>query len=102
MSLALTAGLTAGVVDAISFYPYIRSILKGETKPNRASFAIWAAVGTVIVLSYFSAGARTTIWLPLTYALLGYIVFILSFKYGVGGFNLLDLVCLGVSFIGIV
>lgn len=76
MTLAAVAGISAGTIDFVSFYPYIKSIIKGKTKPNRASFAIWAAVGTVILLSSFSAGARDTLWFVLSYTILGFIVLV--------------------------
>lgn len=102
MSIAPIAGVSAGVLDFFAFLPYIRSILRHETKPNRATFTIWTVVSTVILLSYFSAGARDTIWFVLVYSIMQYIVFGLSFKYGMGGFNKLDILCLLAALVGVI
>ncbi|HSE60849.1 MAG TPA: hypothetical protein VLA88_00985 [Candidatus Saccharimonadales bacterium] len=53
------------------------------------------------LISYFASGARDTIWLALVYAVLQLVVFILSFKYGVGGLGKLDVACLIGAFMGI-
>jgi len=95
-------GLIAGVLALFSFFPYVRSILKGDTKPERATFAIWTAVNLVAFFSYLASGARDTIWLVLVYTIFQTFVFLLSFKYGMGGFNKLDLICLFGAATGIV
>ena len=41
-------GLVALVLTFVAFYPYVRSTLKGETKPHVFSWFIWG-VGTVVV-----------------------------------------------------
>jgi hypothetical protein len=87
-------GIIAAVIDVIAFVPYIRGILAGQTKPNRASFGIWTVVSTVTLLSYFASGARDTIWFLAAYTIGQYIVFGLSIKRGIGGFSRLDIVCI--------
>jgi hypothetical protein len=93
--------IAAAILGAISYIPYIRAILVGETKPHRATFGIWSFIGTVQVISYVAAGARVTVLLPLVYLLGEMIVFVLSFKRGVGGTSKLDLFCLGGAVVGI-
>ncbi len=95
-------GKVAGIVTAVAFVPYMISTLKGKTKPQRATFAIWAAVGIVSLASYIASGATDTIWVVWAYAILGIVVFILSLKYGVGGFEKLDVICLSGAAIGII
>ena len=95
-------GKLAGVIAAGAFVPYIISILKGKTKPQRATFAIWSAVSIVGLVSYIASGATDTIWVIWAYTILGFIVFLLSFKYGTGGFNKLDVICLVGAGMGIV
>ncbi len=34
-------GVAAGVLSLVAFVPYVRSILAGQTKPERASWAKW-------------------------------------------------------------
>ncbi len=94
-------GQIAGFIALVSFVPYFLSILRGETKPQRVTFAIWSFVNIVTLLSYFAAGARETIWILFVYAIFQIVVFILSLKYGMGGFNKLDIACLGGATLGI-
>jgi hypothetical protein len=97
-----TLGFIAGFIAFISFIPYVISILKGETKPQRATFAIWSAINLVTLLSYFASGARETIWVLAVYTILQIGVFLLSLKYGMGGLEKVDLVCLAGAILGIV
>src|ERR1017187_8729834 len=95
-------GEVSGVVAVIAFVPYIRSILKGETKPNRASWFIWSILGVIILASYHFSGASSTIWLPVVYAIAPVFILLLAFKYGVGGFEGLDIVCLVGAALGLI
>jgi hypothetical protein len=101
MSVAAAAGVTAGIIDFVSFIPYILSILKGKTKPSRTSFGIWSVVSTTLLASYFASGARNTIWFILSYTIMQFVVFALSFKCGMGGLSKLDILCTAGAFIGI-
>jgi len=94
-------GEISGVIGTIAFIPYIRSIIQGETKPNRASWFIWAILGGTILASYHFSGASSTIWLAVVYAIMPVIIFLFSFKYGVGGLERLDLICLAGAALGL-
>jgi len=99
LTIQFVLGILAGALSFIAYIPYISSILKGKTKPNRASWWIWAAVGWIIFASYFSVGARSTIWYSLPIGIS--ITAILSLKYGEGGLKKLDLFCLGGAALGL-
>lgn len=88
------AGQAAGVVALAAFIPYIVSILRKRTKPNRASWIIWTAVGAIIASSYWASGARHTIWVPIAYAVGPLMVLFLSVSYGKGGWTWFDRYCL--------
>lgn len=94
-------GQLAGLVAISTLVPYVRSIFKGITKPNRATWLIWACVQTVLLASYHSSGATTTIWLAASFTAIPIIVFLLSIKYGVGGYKGLDIFCLTGAAIGL-
>ena len=85
-------GQVAAFLAIIQIIPYIRSILRGETKPSRTSYAIWLAVELVLVTSYFSVGATTTKWMYVIIFLNSLVLFLLSLKYGMKGFHKVDLV----------
>lgn len=82
--------------------PYVRSIIKGETKPARSSYAIWLVNQSVLVFSYLAAGATTTLGLYIALLINSMIIFVLALRYGVGGFKPLDLVCMGLAALAIV
>jgi hypothetical protein len=87
-------GLLAGSISLLGFIPYIFAVCRQTTKPNRASWWIWATLGIIITFSYYAAGARDTIWLPICYAFCQSTIAILSLKYGEGGWNTFDRTCL--------
>jgi len=94
-------GMAAGVVAFAANIPYIYSILKGRTTPNRATWWIWFVLGTIIALSYYSVGARDTLWVPITAAIGPFVIALLSLKYGVGGWTMFDRICLIGAAIGL-
>lgn len=49
-------GIAAGIVSIAGFIPYVASVFRGETKPNRASWWIWAVVGSVLFAGYVAQG----------------------------------------------
>ncbi len=95
-------GKIAGVVAVLAFAPYVWSVLKGRTKPSRASWLIWSVLGVSILASYHSSGATDTIWIPIIYAIMPILIFLLSLKYGVGGYAKLDIVCLIGAAVGLI
>ncbi len=92
--IASIAGKLAGIISLSAYIPYIVSILRKETKPNRASWIIWAIVSTIIALSYREAGASYAFLAPVGYVIGSTTVFILSIRYGVGGWTPFDRKCL--------
>lgn len=94
-------GITAGVLSFSAYLFYIRAILRGQTKPNRATWFIWSIIGLILVFSYRASGAEDTIWVPVSEAIAPTIIALLSIKYGVGGTDKLDIICLIASFISL-
>ena len=87
-------GIVAGVIAFIAYIVYIKAILRGETKPNRATWFIWTFVGLVLATSYYFSGAENTIWVPFVEFIGPLAIAILSIKYGEGGIkSKLDIVC---------
>ncbi|NYZ73506.1 hypothetical protein H0O00_00010 [Candidatus Micrarchaeota archaeon] len=85
-------GIAAAVIATAAFIPYIRSVLKGKTRPNRATWFIWFVLGIIICASYWSVGARNTFWITLPVGTV--LTALLSIKYGVGGWTPFDRMCL--------
>jgi hypothetical protein len=78
-------GIVAGIISFIAYIIYVRSIVRGESKPNRTTWWIWTFMGLVLLISYYFSGARNTIWAPLVEFIGPLIIAILSIKYGEGG-----------------
>lgn len=87
-------GEVAGAVSFIAFIPYIYSTLRGEMKPNRATWWIWTLVGVMLGASYYSSGADSTIWVAVSYVIGPLVTAIISIKYGEGGWTRFDKWCL--------
>ena len=83
-------GVIAGILSFSAYLFYIVAIIKGTTKPSRATWFIWAFIGLVLAISYKASGAEDTIWVPISEAIAPTIIALLSIKYGVGGTDKVD------------
>jgi hypothetical protein len=92
MEIQLILGIISGVIATMAYIPYILSVVNGKTKPNRASWGIWAVLGIIICASYWSVGARDTFWFTLPIGMIT--TALLSLRYGVGGWTTFDKFCL--------
>lgn len=90
-------GLLAGIFSAISYIPYIRYIIKGTVKPERASWLIWTVLTAMGFFTQLAVGATHSLWLPGIQALGVTIVLLLSIKYGFGGVGKRDALTLGAA-----
>lgn len=80
-------GLLAGVIGIVGYIPYIKDILKGTTKPHRASWVIWLLEYAALFAAQVGAGAKESLWL-IGLQLIGVLVICsLSFRYGAGNFD---------------
>ncbi len=95
--------IAAGVFSVIAFVPYIRAIIKGQTKPSGASWWTWSLLAGITIASSRSAGAPIQVLiLPawLCFSQLG--VAFLSLRYGDNNWDLLNKLCVGGALFGIV
>lgn len=95
-------GIIAGVLAIGGYIPYIISILRGKTQPNRATWFIWTIIGGLLAFSYIAEGDQNSIWLPLGYFLGPFITAILSLKYGYATWTRLDTYCIVAAVISII
>jgi hypothetical protein len=85
-----TIGYIAGLVTFLAYGLYAWSILKGRTRPSRSTWFIWTALTILIAVSYSVTGADDTLWSAYGAGVGTFIIFLLSIKYGVGGFEMID------------
>lgn len=55
-------GIVAIVLTFIAFFPYIRSILQGKTKPHAFSWVIWASTTFVVFLAQLADNGGAGAW----------------------------------------
>ncbi len=91
---AVAAGRLAGLLSLAAFVPYILAILRGKTRPNRATWWICTTNGLVLGASYYSLGAENTVWVPVSYIVGPLVTALLSVRHGEGGWTTFDRTCL--------
>ncbi len=100
--LTSSIGIIAGLVTLAAYIPYIKGILERKTRPNRATWWIWAVLAIVIAASYRFSGGIDSGWIAIGNAFGTSLIALLSLKNGEGGWTRLDQGCLLGAFIGIV
>lgn len=94
-------GLIGGLFAFVGYIPYSIEILQHKAKPQRSAFFIWLVLGLIAVFSQLAKGATSSLWLPSLETVGSLVIFLLSIKYGVGGFNKKDYIALLVSALGL-
>ncbi|MEK7577296.1 MAG: hypothetical protein AAB492_01590 [Patescibacteria group bacterium] len=84
-----------------SIFPYIRDILRLKTKPQRVTWFIYSVLGSISFFSQLAKGASNSLWLPGVITVNVVIIFLLSLKYGVGGFSKKDYIVLCIAALGL-
>lgn len=103
MNWYAAVGVLAGLVQIVSVIPYVRDMLRGTTRPNAVSYALWGALTFIVVAAQFSAGASWSVLIPIAVALNATLIFTLSVSgYGYTKYGWLDWTCLGAGILAIV
>lgn len=83
----------SGILFLAGFVPYAFSILKGKTKPAKASWVIWVTLDTITLAGMM---AKNSVNGQIVGAVVGgWLIVALALKYGVRGWTSLDRFCLG-------
>ena len=89
----------SGVIFLVGFLPYIKAILKGETKPSKMSWLIWASLDVIALLAMY---VQNSVNGQILGAVGGaFVVLVLAMKYGKPGWTKLDMFCLAGAVLGI-
>lgn len=95
-----TLSVLAGLLYLAAFAPYIRAILRQETKPATTSWIIWAILDTILLVGMV---VEQTVNGQIAGAVLGsWAVVLLAFRYGSSGWTTLDRICFGGALLAIV
>ncbi len=92
----------AGLMLLAGAPPYLVDILKGKTKPERATWFIWSVLGMIALISQINLHGHWSIVFVGLDAFGSLMVFSLSLKYGVGGWTRLDKLALVIATAGII
>lgn len=87
---AMILGIASGTLLIGATGPYLLDILKGKTKPERATWWIWLLLNAVAVAAQFGAGATWSLLMSLGQLLTTAIIAVLSLKHGYGRFHRKD------------
>ena len=81
---------------------YARAIVRGKARPHRTTRFVLLLITSLTTASLFAQHNEVAIWLAGASTLQALLIFILSIKYGMGGWSKTDLLCLGIALVGIV
>ncbi len=95
-------GVVAGLISLLTAYPYIRDVLAGKTKPQRATWLVWMTLNLVFIATQIAEGASFSIISLVINTIVGVYILYLSINYGVGGVERRDRLSLLAAAIGIV
>lgn len=88
-----------GLLYLSAMVPYIVAILRGKTKPAKASWIVWTALDVVTLVSMLlKHEANVQIGLAVAVAVT---IALLALKYGEPGWTLLDKLCMGAAAVSI-
>lgn len=94
--------LASGIILLAGAPPYLYDILKGKTKPERATWFIWSVLGIIAFISQASLhGGWSLVFIGID-AFGSILVFLLALKFGVGGWTRIDKIGLVIALIGVV
>lgn len=102
MDLLQLFGALSVVLFLVGTIPYIIDILRGNTKPHRMAMFIFVLLSAIAFTGQLLEGAEESLWFAGVLLLNQIILFILSFKYGMGGFTRRDKISLALTILIVV
>jgi energy-coupling factor transporter transmembrane protein EcfT len=101
LDIKILLSLGASLILALAYFPYIRDILQGKTKPHFYTWLIWVlTTGTAAAVLIEGGGAQGG-WGLIIVALLMSVVALLSLKYGTRNVTRGDTVTLALALLAI-
>jgi hypothetical protein len=91
----------SSVLVIVSYIVYAAAILKGKAKPHRTTRFVTFLIAAIATVALLAQGSAVAIWLSGTFAVGSLIIFLLTVKFGMGGWSRTDILCLIISIFGI-
>ncbi len=88
--------------EIVAYALYLKAIFTGKAKPHRTTRLVILVIANVTALSLFAQQNYIVFWLASVAVVFSWIIFLLSFKYGMGGWEKTDIACLVIAIGGIV
>lgn len=102
LDLKTALGVVAVVIGFIGYFPYLRDIFKGRTKPHLFSWFIWAILIGTIFFVQVVGNAGPGAWVTGFAAAICLVIAILAFKRGEKEITKIDWLCFAVALSGII
>jgi hypothetical protein len=90
------------VLVLLSPLVYIRSIVRGQTRPHRTTRLVLLLICILSTLALFDSHYSAAFWLSAASLVQAILVFVLSLYRGYGGYSKLDIVCLVIAVSGLI
>ncbi len=93
--------LLSTILPLCSPYVYVKSILRGISKPHRTTRLVYLIIGLLTTTSLLASGNMTALYISAASLIQSIILYGLSFRYGIGGWEMSSIVCLICALTGI-
>lgn len=93
--------MVAAALALFGAVPYVLDTLAGRTRPNRATWLVYAVIGCCVVASSWAAGGRWSLLVPVAYIIGPIAILLASLRHGEGGWSWLDRSCLAGAAVGL-
>ncbi|HVU59280.1 MAG TPA: hypothetical protein VHC98_00345 [Candidatus Saccharimonadales bacterium] len=101
MHLVQALAIAQVAIFCLAGPPYILDTIHGKTQPERATWFIWTVLGAIAFVSQVLLGASWSLVFTGLDTLGSLLVFLLSIRFGVGGWTRLDKAALVVAAVGV-
>ncbi len=101
MTFPQLLGLVSGILLICGFLPYIYEVVKKKAVPSRMSWFIWSLSTATILFGVIATGTTEAIWVPIVDAVGCFVIFVLSLKFGVGGWSTTDRISLAICLLSL-
>ncbi len=90
------------IINMVSYSSYIIAIFRGKAKPHRTTRFVLLTLSALATLSLLAQHNSVAVWLAGANLTFSSVLFLLSFKYGMGGWSKMDILCLVIAVVGII
>jgi hypothetical protein len=94
MTIQIFFAIISSILSVFCFFPYLRDIFRGTTKPHSYTWFIWAALQTIVAQAMWTSGAGIAIASSVIGAVLCALIFFLSLWHGTKNITMFDTACL--------